>query len=187
MKQIHLTLAQAHATRAQWENPPADVIIRPHPQCPDEPYLRHVVFPEIMPAMFPEGAKPDRFMVSIDGRRFWVHVGLQDWSSPEGDGTIDFYETLDPMPSAAQGVAHLRDKAWAEGPVVYAGTGDRTVRIGGQPDFLQNPVIPQKDGRAFRPLATLETEWGDAGNINLFVWLDANNIPAAACYEASCL
>jgi Domain of unknown function (DUF3850) len=64
----------------------------------------------------------------------------------------------------------------------------RTPRVSafGQPRFIQSPVFPSLDGKCAGNLLTLETGWGDAGNVNIFLALDANGIPAKAWLEASC-
>lgn len=56
----------------------------------------------------------------------------------------------------------------------------------GQPNYLQGEVIPVHEGRSGMCLVTLETEWGDAGNINIFFACDENGVPCRVWYEASC-
>jgi len=56
----------------------------------------------------------------------------------------------------------------------------------GQPRFIQNPVFPELNGVCASNLFTLETGWGDAGNLNVLCALDQEGIPAKVWYEASC-
>lgn len=59
-------------------------------------------------------------------------------------------------------------------------------QVFGQPHFLQNEMFPVHEGRCAMHLMTLDTEWGDAGNVNLMFHLDADGIPCALWFEASC-
>lgn len=56
----------------------------------------------------------------------------------------------------------------------------------GQPTFIQGETCPEFNGRGTMNLITLETGWGDSGNINLLFGLDDEGRPAALYLEASC-
>jgi hypothetical protein len=56
----------------------------------------------------------------------------------------------------------------------------------GQPRFIQNEMSPAHNGRAGMCLASLNTEWGDAGNVNILFACDDNGVPCRAWFEASC-
>lgn len=57
---------------------------------------------------------------------------------------------------------------------------------GGQPGFNQEPVFPSHDGVSASCLATLETGWGDGGNVVVMLSCDEQGIPVALWWEASC-
>lgn len=59
------------------------------------------------------------------------------------------------------------------------------LQIFGQPIFIQNPIFPSHKGRSACNLATLETGWGDSGNVNIMVALD-DGVPVEIWIEASC-
>jgi hypothetical protein len=71
-----------------------------------------------------------------------------------------------------------------DGEEVY-GHG-KFLQVFGQPVFIQNPIFPEYEGRSAYHLATLETGWGDSGNINIMIALDADGVPVQAWFEASC-
>lgn len=56
----------------------------------------------------------------------------------------------------------------------------------GQPQFIQSPVYPVKDGRCAMHLMTLNTGWGDCGNEVILFTVDENGEPDAVWHEASC-
>lgn len=60
------------------------------------------------------------------------------------------------------------------------------VTIFGRPSWIQHSYIPVHNGKAAMCLAVLETEWGDAGNINLLFACDDNGVPCRVWFEASC-
>jgi len=62
----------------------------------------------------------------------------------------------------------------------------RYAQFFGQPNFVQGDMFAVRDGRAAYNLVTLETGWGDAGNVNVMVSLDDEGVPCAAWFEASC-
>jgi hypothetical protein len=68
------------------------------------------------------------------------------------------------------------EDVWAPGDVV----------VFGQPRFIQNPIFPTHEGRPAMHLMTLETGWGDSGNVNILFACDDNGVPCAAWMEASC-
>jgi hypothetical protein len=62
----------------------------------------------------------------------------------------------------------------------------RPVQMFGQPQFIQNPIVPSHEGRSAYHLLTLNNNWGDCGNVNIMVGLDESGEPATAYFEASC-
>jgi len=62
----------------------------------------------------------------------------------------------------------------------------RDIVLFGQPDFIQNPIFPIYNGRSAGHLITLNTGWGDSGNINIMLALTKKGKPAKAWFEASC-
>lgn len=60
------------------------------------------------------------------------------------------------------------------------------VRFFGVPDFIQNSIFPALGGKAAQNLVTLETGWGDCGNVNLLFACDAEGVPCKVWFEASC-
>jgi len=56
----------------------------------------------------------------------------------------------------------------------------------GQPEFIQNEMMPVYNGRLASHLATIETGWGDSGNVNILVSCDDDGVPVAVWFEASC-
>lgn len=62
----------------------------------------------------------------------------------------------------------------------------RKVQVFGQPQFIQNPIVPSHNGRSAFHLLTLNNDWGDCGNVNIMVALDESGDPEVAFFEASC-
>ena len=56
----------------------------------------------------------------------------------------------------------------------------------GQPIWKQSPCFPSHNGKAAFHLVTFDSEWGDCGNENYMVTLDAEGYPEVVFYEASC-
>jgi hypothetical protein len=61
------------------------------------------------------------------------------------------------------------------------------LRFFGQPTWVQNEHHPaDRHGRACFHLVTVENHWGDMGNWNVLIGLDATGTPDLAYFEASC-
>jgi len=60
------------------------------------------------------------------------------------------------------------------------------VQVFGQPHFLQNEVFPTYGGRCAMALASIETGWGDSGNVNILFACDDDGIPCRVWIESSC-
>jgi len=60
------------------------------------------------------------------------------------------------------------------------------MQVFGQPHFLQNEVFPTHEGRCAMALASIETGWGDSGNVNILFACDSDGIPCRVWFEASC-
>jgi hypothetical protein len=60
------------------------------------------------------------------------------------------------------------------------------VKVFGTPDFIQNAVFPVHDGKLAYNLITLETGWGDSGNVNILFACDESGTPCKVWFEASC-
>jgi len=61
----------------------------------------------------------------------------------------------------------------------------RYLQFFGQPVFIQNSIFPSYNGKSACHLATLDTGWGDSGNVNIMVALD-DGVPVKVWFEASC-
>jgi len=114
-------------------------------------------------------------VISLGGRLYrvrFIPVGAIDHSSgaPDG-GTVEFISTTDPETYHLPGGPNVR--------LPY-------LTFFGQPRFIQNPVFPDVNGVCASNLFTLETGWGDAGNLNVLCALDKEGIPAKVWHEASC-
>jgi hypothetical protein len=60
------------------------------------------------------------------------------------------------------------------------------VQVFGQPRFVQGEVVPAHEGRCGMALASIETGWGDCGNVVILFACDENGVPCRAWFEASC-
>lgn len=60
------------------------------------------------------------------------------------------------------------------------------MQVFGQPNFIQGEVFPAHQGRCGMLLASIETDWGDSGNVNILFACDENGVPCKAWFEASC-
>ncbi len=64
------------------------------------------------------------------------------------------------------------------------------VKWGGYPIFVQSEIIPMSDdGKEYFYLCTIDNDWGDSGNCNVFVLLEESEfglIPKDVFLEASC-
>ncbi len=57
----------------------------------------------------------------------------------------------------------------------------------GQPTWIQGEYFPQDlRGEPCHHLVTVENGWGDSGNWNILIGLDADGVPNVAYFEASC-
>lgn len=56
----------------------------------------------------------------------------------------------------------------------------------GQPEFVQTPIFPVYNGRSAGNLLTLNTGWGDSGNINIMMATTTKGKPKKAWFEANC-
>ena len=112
-------------------------------------------------------------VVSLGARLYRVRfrpAGDNDRGAPDG-GTVEFIPTTDAQTYYLPGGPNVR--------LPY-------LTFFGQPRFIQNPVFPGLDGVCASNLFTLETGWGDAGNLNVLCALDGEGIPAKVWHEASC-
>jgi len=112
-------------------------------------------------------------VVSLGARLYRVRfrpAGDNDRGAPDG-GTVEFIPTTDAQTYYLPGGPNVR--------LPY-------LTFFGQPRFIQNPVFPGLDGVCASNLFTLETGWGDAGNLNVLCALDGECIPAKVWHEASC-
>jgi hypothetical protein len=60
------------------------------------------------------------------------------------------------------------------------------MQLFGQPQFIQGEIFPVHDGVLAYHLATLNTEWGDLGNVNILFSCDKSGKPCKVWFEASC-
>jgi hypothetical protein len=137
----------------------------------------HYGLPEFGPArLFYDGFRlihHEGVVVSLGGRLYrvrFIPVGDNGSGAPDG-GTVEFIPTTDPQTYHLPGGPNVR--------LPY-------LTFFGQPRFIQNPVFPGLDGVCASNLFTLETGWGDAGNLNVLCALDDEGIPAKVWHEASC-
>ena len=114
----------------------------------------------------------DGVVVTLEGRFYRVRFmpSSVNGGAPEG-GTLEFTPTTTPQTYYLPGGPNVR--------LPY-------LTFFGQPRFIQNPVFPELNGVCASNLFTLETGWGDAGNLNVLCALNQEGIPARAWHEASC-
>ena len=129
-------------------------------------YYRYT-FPEFGPARYYQPS-PRELILKLGDQNYLVipDVGGED-EYPMG-GTITFCPTSKP-----------------ETPFSLEKTNCGIIAFG-QPRFIQSPVLCGADGRSASHLMTLETGWGDCGNINILLLLDKDGKPSRAWMEASC-
>jgi hypothetical protein len=137
----------------------------------------HHGLPEFGPArLFYDGFRlihQEGVVVSLGARLYRVRfrpAGDNGSGAPDG-GTVEFIPTTDAQTYYLPGGPNVR--------LPY-------LTFFGQPRFIQNPVFPGLDGVCASNLFTLETGWGDAGNLNVLCVLDGEGIPAKVWHEASC-
>jgi len=112
-------------------------------------------------------------VISLGGRLYrvrFIPVGDNGSGAPDG-GTVEFIPTRYPETYHLPGGPNVR--------LPY-------LTFFGQPRFIQNPVFPDVNGVCASNLFTLETGWGDAGNLNVLCALDREGVPAKVWHEASC-
>jgi hypothetical protein len=125
--------------------------------------------PEFGPARY-YYSPPPQLVLPLGERRYKVSFESEtDGSGIPAGGKITFIPTEEPE-------TRYSTKRMGTPPVTAFG----------QPVFIQNTVTPSLDGRCASNLMTLETGWGDAGNINLLCALDDQGVPAKVWFEASC-
>lgn len=174
-----------------------------------------LVFPEIAQTRHYTFSDLERgIVVEIMGHRYRLHLSVPYAGDgiPEAF-PISFEETTDDLTPCTlwdaeaarlSMIARLEERldiitknGWDEGEWIREEldrltSGECTVRctgdvvLFGQPDWVQSPMYPAFEGRAAYHLMTLNTEWGDCGNINIMVGLDAEGRPARLWFEASC-
>jgi len=71
-----------------------------------------------------------------------------------------------------------------DGDAQYHPSAD--VNFFGHPYFIQGTPINAYEGRCAMNLVTLETGWGDAGNVNILFACDEQGVPCRVWCEASC-
>ncbi len=60
-------------------------------------------------------------------------------------------------------------------------------RFFGQPHWIQSDYYPlDLNGNLCYHLLTVNNDWGDAGNFNILIGFDSNDVPNVAYFEASC-
>lgn len=59
-------------------------------------------------------------------------------------------------------------------------------QVFGQPNFIQNEMFPMHKGRMGALLCSIETGWGESGNVNILFACDDDGVPARVWFEASC-
>ena len=127
------------------------------------------------PRLYYDGSRlihRDGVVILIGGRLYRVRfIPVSDNGGvPEG-GTVEFIPTTDPETYFLPGGPNVR--------LPY-------LTFFGHPRFIQTPVFPELNGVCASNLFTLETGWGDAGNLNVVCALDPGGIPAKVWHEASC-
>jgi hypothetical protein len=126
------------------------------------------------PRLYYDGSRlihRDGVVIPIGERLYRVRfMPASENGVPEG-GTVEFIPTTDPETYFLPGGPNVR--------LPY-------LTFFGQPRFIQSPVFPEFKGACASNLFTLETGWGDAGNLNVLCALNQEGIPAKAWHEASC-
>jgi len=80
----------------------------------------------------------------------------------------------------------------AEQEIAACDTGDIQLRhpgyaqVFGQPHWLQAEVHPAHNGRCAMALVSMDTGWGDSGNVNILFACDDDGIPCRVWFESSC-
>lgn len=143
--------------------------------------FKHVIFPVLYPTIiFEEGdALNGECIIPIGVRNYQII-----YASPVEDeqGKIRFIETLEePSKFTVTTMQHRKESGLLPIP-----TQRSNIYWFGQPEFIQSPVFPAKNGKAAYLLFRYESGWGDAGNEHVFIQLDESNRPSIAWSEVSC-
>jgi hypothetical protein len=81
---------------------------------------------------------------------------------------------------------------WRKDEIAQIDAGDVCLRppydmqLFGQPQFIQGEIFPHHNGVLAYHLATLDTDWGDSGNVNILFACNADGRPCKVWFEASC-
>lgn len=144
---------------------------------------------QVPPMLYPPIAFDERFaalhggaVVPIGRRRYRVTYSREAYGpSLSPQDVVVFEETFDDVtPFEILGLQYR--KKWVAPYVV----GRESLVWFGPPVFVQGTVLPALDGKADSLLLRLEGVWGDSGNENVFVSLDALGRPVRVCLEANC-
>lgn len=125
-------------------------------------------YPEFGPARFYKPT-PEELVLRLGNQNYIIITQLDDSSGVPEKGKITF------IPTDKQETPFHTDKEKQGYMTAF-----------GQPNFIQSEVLCGANGKSACHLLTLETGWGDAGNVNILCFLDDNGIPAKAWVEASC-
>lgn len=109
-------------------------------------------------------------VINYKGRRYAVRVEVRinDDGTPEGCDVQFAIEDSAPLTDDQIGMIKGSYAKW-----------------GGSPRFLQNELWPMSDaGIQYDYLCTIENEWGDAGNCNIFILTECN-IPLNGLEQAN--
>lgn len=127
-------------------------------------------------------------------------TGFQTWSHEDAlakyrAGKVKTLESrqaaLEKDPDGDWAEDHREDIARAEEDIKDVDTGDVRLRhpfyaqVLGQPCFMQGEFFPMHNGRVGSALVSIETGWGDSGNVNILFACDDDGVPCAAWFEAS--
>jgi hypothetical protein len=112
-------------------------------------------------------------VVQIGERRFQVFYHVNRCDDMPVKGWLTFHETDEP------------ETPWFE--TLTKSYVPPKFKYFGQPRFLQYFESFGKDGKAAYPLFVHESGWGDQGNENVFISLDADGYPDGAWWEFSAL
>jgi len=80
---------------------------------------------------------------------------------------------------AMQEIKRAQDGEYNFSPTTYANAF-------GQPNFMQGESINVHEGRCAMCLMTLETEWGDSGNVNIMFACDEDGVPCKVWFNSAC-
>lgn len=115
----------------------------------------------------------DKIVIEIKGKRykFELHDNcMHEMWSCEGK-SISLTPTEEPI---SEGVKNCGCRAF------------HLYHFFGQPRWVQSPCYPAYKGKPCYHLVTVENDWGDSGNWNIFISLDENDVPNAVFFESFC-